>query len=461
MQAGKDEKYGSKSKMKAIFCCFNFDMGNVGSMNKEDLPARTQVGGEENPMILYGRSLRILLISAVYFLILLIYKPVIAQTEGETLLLWSSGMLDIHHINTGRGEAAFLIFPDGTTMLIDAGSAPGTSPRSIPQRPDNTRSPGEWIATYIRNILSHDSELKIDYALLTHFHSDHMGAPTEDSKKSADGDYLLTGITEVGESIKIRKIIDRGWPDYNFPLPVENRMVNNYRKFLEWQVENNGLQVERFKAGRSDQISPVQEPKKYPKFMIRNIAVNGEIWTGNDTETYNYIPPVGEIKSEDWEDWPNENMFSTVLRLSYGNFDYYTGGDIPGYPWPGAPAWGDLETPVANAVGEVDVHVLNHHGFVDAANEFFIKTLKPRVNIVQVLGASHLCASAFRRLTSRKLYPGPRDIFTTNLHEAKKIILGSSAEDAIKSSRGHILVRVAPGGDFYKVIILDDLVVES
>jgi hypothetical protein len=30
IQPEKDEQYGQKSKMKAFFRCFNFDMGNVG-----------------------------------------------------------------------------------------------------------------------------------------------------------------------------------------------------------------------------------------------------------------------------------------------------------------------------------------------------------------------------------------------------------------------------------------------
>ena len=34
---------------------------------------------------------------------------------------WEKGYLDIHHINTGRGSCAFLILPDGTNMMIDAG----------------------------------------------------------------------------------------------------------------------------------------------------------------------------------------------------------------------------------------------------------------------------------------------------------------------------------------------------
>ena len=39
---------------------------------------------------------------------------------GEVLPLWAEGYMDIHFINTGRGECALYIFPDGTTMLVDA-----------------------------------------------------------------------------------------------------------------------------------------------------------------------------------------------------------------------------------------------------------------------------------------------------------------------------------------------------
>jgi len=47
----------------------------------------------------------------------------LAQVKvGDTLPSWSEGYLDIHHINTGKGEAAFFMLPDGTTMLVDAGA---------------------------------------------------------------------------------------------------------------------------------------------------------------------------------------------------------------------------------------------------------------------------------------------------------------------------------------------------
>ena len=40
---------------------------------------------------------------------------------GQPLPAWKEGYLDLHHINTGRGSSAYYIFPDGTTMLLDAG----------------------------------------------------------------------------------------------------------------------------------------------------------------------------------------------------------------------------------------------------------------------------------------------------------------------------------------------------
>ena len=40
---------------------------------------------------------------------------------GKPLPKWQEGCLDIHYINSARGECTFYILPDGTTMLVDAG----------------------------------------------------------------------------------------------------------------------------------------------------------------------------------------------------------------------------------------------------------------------------------------------------------------------------------------------------
>lgn len=374
-----------------------------------------------------------------------------AQVGGEVFPPWTPGTLDIHQISTGRGNSALFIFPDGTTMLVDAGAQTGASPRFAPARPDGSRTPGEWIVRYVNHMLAHEPAPKLDCVFLTHFHSDHMGQVSADAKLSKSGQYKLTGITEVGESIPIAKILDRGWPDYQFPAPLEDQMMKNYRAFLTWQSEHNGMRIERFQPGRNDQIILTRSPGKYSNFEVRNIMANGEVWTGVGFVTRQHFPSLKDIPPEDR---PTENMCSAGFRLSYGKFDYFSGGDIPGIPFEGFPLWHDVETPVAQAVGPVEASILNHHGYIDSQNAFFVSILRPRVWILNVWDSAHPTARVYSRLQSTRLYPGPRDIFATNMHEANRIVI--SGLDKITSSHGHIVIRVAPGGDTYKVVILDD-----
>lgn len=374
-----------------------------------------------------------------------------AQRIGELFPPWSPGGLDIHHISTGRGGSALFILPDGTTLLVDAGAQVGESPRFAAARPDGSRSPGEWIVRYLNRMLVHDPSPKLDYAFLTHFHSDHMGQVSADARGSKSGAYKLTGITEVGESISISLLLDRGWPDYQYPAPLEDPMMKNYRAFLQWQADNRGLRVERFQPGRRDQIVLKRRPQPYTNFEVRNLMANGEIWTGLGTVTRRHIPPLENIAAADR---PSENMCSAGLRLSYGKFDYFTGGDIPGVPLEGYPSWQDLETPVAQVVGPVEASLLNHHGYIDSQNATFVGTLRPRVWILNVWDSAHPTARVYSRLQSTRIYPGPRDIFATNMHEANRVVVVGL--DKMASLHGHIVIRVAPGGDTYKVIILDD-----
>ena len=86
----------------------------------------------------------------------------------EQLPKWEKGYLDIHHINTGRGSCAFLILPDGTNMMIDAGDFDNESfdakyaPMFAPQVfPNSSYTAGSSIINYLTNVLGKDKLLSL------------------------------------------------------------------------------------------------------------------------------------------------------------------------------------------------------------------------------------------------------------------------------------------------------------
>ena len=86
------------------------------------------------------------------------------RTSGAPLEPWQPGMLDIHHINTGRGNSSLILGPDGTSILIDAGAANTPTQFMNPARPNDSRRPGEWIARYAQRQLSAAHRQELDYA---------------------------------------------------------------------------------------------------------------------------------------------------------------------------------------------------------------------------------------------------------------------------------------------------------
>ena len=63
--------------------------------------------------------------------------------------------------------------------------------------------------------------------------------------------------------------------------------------------------------------------------------------------------------------------------------------------------------------------------------------------------------SVLANLYSPVLYPGARDVFCLGLHPAAALSCARFS-DLFKSSQGHVLVRVAPGGAEYSVLVLED-----
>jgi beta-lactamase superfamily II metal-dependent hydrolase len=389
-------------------------------------------------------------------------SPTTAPKPSGTLPPWTEGYLYIHHISTGRGNSTYVVMPDGTTLLIDAGETDKGFIESVaplapfPPRPDAEHAAGYWIADYIREFAPRDRPVTLDYALITHFHTDHMGMLLPSSPMSATGAYRLTGITEVADLIPIKTLIDRAAPTYTTPIDLRGchesnneKTLANYLRMVDYR-RRHGQTVVGLRAGALDQIQ-LARAQKFGDFHIRNVASSGVIWTGRGTETEQYIP-VDAIKDCHFD----ENPFSNVIRVDYGTFRYYAGGDIPGVPDYTQPFWRDIETPVAAVVGPVDVMTLDHHGNRDSTNGAILRALRPRVIVQQNWLSVQPGEEVVVRMASHEFYPGPRDVFSTGMSPETRIAIGPVMDQIYRSYSGHVVIRVAPGGSTYEVFTLDD-----
>jgi hypothetical protein len=393
-----------------------------------------------------------------------LYSLLSALCSFAQLDEWQEGYLDLHHINTGRGSCMFAVLPDGTTMMVDAGELSPLdertyTPRNATLKPDSTKKPFEWIAYYISNVYPKNNIQKIDYAVITHFHDDHFGAWYPSAPLSKTGGYRLTGITGIGDEMKIGTLLDRGYPEYDYPVSLKNNAkkaaggelefdstMTNYFRFIEVK-EKNGMKAAQMKAGSNTQIRLLHDPKRYPHFSVRNVKVNNLVWNGKDSTAKN-------IFANDFR--PDENSLSIALTLQYGPFTYYTGGDNPGNVFPGDHPNRDVESKIADVVGEVDVATMDHHGNRDAINEKMIRTLRPSVWIGQTWSADHPGHEVLIRLTSKYTNPVQSDLYATNMLDANRHVIGPLIDRAYKSQQGHVVVRVMPGGEKYFVIVLHD-----
>ena len=366
---------------------------------------------------------------------------------------WQRGLLDIHHISTGRGNSMLAICPDGTSIMVDAGATKGPTDALGPARPNDLRRPGEWIGRYALHHLRTTPKKELDYFVLTHLHGDHMGEVTTDSPLSSAGDYRLTGVTDVAELMPIRRIIDRGYPSYDYPAPTTYDAALNYIRFVR-SAAKHGTRVEQLKVGSASQLVLQHEPSEFASVVIRNLAANGDVWTGQGEGVKHLFPPLSTLKPQQY---PSENPCSIALRLGYGDFRYYIGGDLTCDTLFGTEPWLDVESAVAKVAGPVNVSALDHHGYYDATGPEFVRDMQSRIYIIQTWHASHPALQVLDRLYSPILYSGDRDVLSTGLVHAASLA-DARLSDRMLSQQGHIVIRVSPGGKQYEVIVLDDAV---
>lgn len=379
------------------------------------------------------------------------------DAKPKQLKAWQEGYMDIHHISTGRGSAIFFMLPDGTRLLADAGDLGDPSrwkhKEIMPAVPSADKRPAEWIARYIEHFSKPlNRELYLDYAMITHFDTDHYGIMDHTAITVAGKPYKYTGMTHLANLVPVRTMIDRGYPAYDYPTPERFRKRNgklfkNYELFIK-EREGLGLKNEQFRVGSDKQFVLKTAAEKYPSFRIMNIAANGKIWIGNGESTRNLVPasaPEGAAL--------NENSSSCVFRLEYGNFSYYLGGDISG-TWSRKKKnpWNDVQSQVAKVIGTVDVAVADHHGYRDSVNENLLKALNTNVLVIPIWDLYHPHPNAMKRVVEQ----GVPEIFPAGITEARLAEMKEKGLGDNIRKDGHIVVRVYKGGKKYQVFVLND-----
>ena len=356
---------------------------------------------------------------------------------GKTLPAWSEGCLDVHFINSGRGECCFYILPDGTTLLVDAGEIKGGE-IAVAQRPNEDVRPYMVYANYIKHFLPKGRKA-IDYCLATHLHTDHIGS-AECATETAPAGYLKSGLISLFDEVPYKTVLDSMYPSYD-SYEIVGGFSPSWVKFVNWGVENKKFNAEQFEVG-TNQLNMLYNAKKHKDFSIFNICANGVVW-GKDKN--------GNIRALGKPLTTVSNSASCGFHIRYGAFDYLACGDLVSAP----------QNRVAyyfrDFIGEgnLDAFKVHHHM---AGNSWGGGMMRSNFNPRYIFNPCFASNKPHPEKLAHSL-TFAEGYFATNIHPAIKeipLVKEQKLIDKITAYDGHIVLRVMPGGKCFYIYMLDD-----
>ena len=359
---------------------------------------------------------------------------------GKMLPLWEEGYLDIHMINSARGECSFLILPDGTTLVVDAGEiTPTTGDYPISQLPSVDIRPTTTYARYIKNYLP-EGKSWIDYCHISHFHNDHFGDPSIKGETNPIG-YRKIGPMALYDQIPFKNVLDRAYPDYvedSKTAPIDHTwLIEDWKTLIKWGEENGKIQGARFEVGQ-EQIKLLYNKAKYSNFYTMNICGNGYGY---------YIKSGATTPKKNGSKSDSGNPSSCGFYIRYGDFDYVSAGDVTSAP----------QNRMAYYLRDcADGHKLDaikggHHLSGNSYGGQMEAYMFPDV----ILNQNFYKKQPDIDLLNNKIFPIiGAEVYTINAHP-EALIEYADTYAKISGYNGHIVLRVAPGGASYYVYMLD------
>ena len=260
-------------------------------------------------------------IAQIFSLAIFLVRCVDAAAAG------SAKPLQIYCIDVEGGQATLFVTPHGESLLIDTGWD-GFGGRDADRIVAAAKDAG--IST-------------IDYVLITHYHSDHVG-----------------GATQLAARIPIGAFVDHG----------DNMETNDAPTMTGWNAYQKLLATGKYKR------ITVRPGDTLPIRGAEFIIVNG------DGKVLDKPLSNAGTKNENCKPVPQpaadhtENEFSLGLVMNFGNLRLVDLGDLP---------WAkelELMCPV-NKLGHAYIYIATHHGFNGSGSPALVHGIAPDVAIME------------------------------------------------------------------------------
>jgi len=254
-------------------------------------------------------------------LVSILALPHSAQAEGAP-----SKALRIYFVDVEGGQATLFVTPAGESLLVDTGW-PGFEGRDA-----------ERIVATAKNAGLN----KIDYVLITHFHMDHAG-----------------GAPQLAERFPVSTFIDHG----------ENHESTNAPTVQVWQAYQKLLATGKFKH-------LVAKPGE--KLPVR--GMDAVVVSADGAVLATPLPGAGAENPacKGVEQYPadqTENLRSLGMVIAFGKLRILDLGDLT------RDKEMELMCPV-NKLGQIDIYIVSHHGWVQSGSPALVGGIDPRVAIM-------------------------------------------------------------------------------
>jgi beta-lactamase superfamily II metal-dependent hydrolase len=234
--------------------------------------------------------------------------------------------LQIYFVDVEGGQATLFVTPEGKSLLIDTGW-PGNDGRD---------------ADRIVAAAKQANVSKIDFVLLTHFHTDHAG-----------------GLTQLADRIPIGALIDHGDNTEHTDAPTEQV----WKDYLAVVSKKNFKRL-RPKVGDVLPISGMQARVVSSDGVVLPLPLQG---AGEPNPTCGTSKQAAADKTE--------NLHSLGTLITFGKLRILDLGDLT------ADKEWELMCP-ANKLGKVDIYIVSHHGWNQSGSAVLLNGIAPRVAIM-------------------------------------------------------------------------------